>query len=158
MIILSTGPVERGTDTDRVRVLAFNAGRCGPAPVKVVIRDLSWPCAGGGRVLFARTRLVPPRRAAVFDADLGSASRYEVRAYTPSGRMLFYVSGYRPARWWPGTVADPATTFRHTELVRLAPAVRLTVGPARRPVRARGAQAAAVSRTNARGVTLWLKA
>ena len=134
MIVLSTGPVERGADTDRVRVLAFNTSRRGPVPVKIVIRDLSRPCAGGSRLLFVGIRLVPRRRTAVFDADLGGALRYEVRAHTPSARVLFYVSGYRLGRWWPGTVADPATTFRHTELVRLTPAAAGGRKPRRFPL------------------------
>lgn len=132
MVALSTGPVERGADTDRVRVVVLNTGRC-PVRVTVLIRDVGRAGRGHGRhkpILFRR-RVVLPGRTAVFDADLGAALRYEVRLHTPSRRLLFYVFGYHRDRWWPGLVPDPAATFRHTELVRLD-------AGARRPTRAPG--------------------
>ncbi|HLT59008.1 MAG TPA: hypothetical protein VKZ69_09610 [Limnochordales bacterium] len=130
MVAWSTGPVERGSDTDRVRVVAFNTGWKAPVPVAVVIRCLDLPagCPGPFRgrprrwpLILARRRVVLPGRTAVFDAPLGDALRYEVRIHTPSRRVLFYVFGYREGRWWPGTVTDPATTFRHGELVPIRP-------------------------------------
>ncbi len=147
MILLSTGPVERGEDTDRVRVLAYNTSPSCRARVVVVIRNLgpAW-CR---RILLAQTRIIPPRRTVAFDADLGPALRYEVRAHASSGSVLFYVSGYRPARWWPGTVPDPSATFRHTELVRLRESARHGApGPLGAPAwRRRVTRAAAGGRT-----------
>ena len=60
-----------------------------------------------------------PGRTVTFDIDLWDAHRYEVRLRSLSSNVLYYVTGYRPGRWWHEPIHDPSTTFRHTQLIRL---------------------------------------
>ncbi|MBO8140868.1 MAG: hypothetical protein H0Z37_01635 [Firmicutes bacterium] len=128
MFVLSTGPIERGANTERIRIVAWNPHLRRPVRVRVDLIDIG----RRGRRLLARTKRVLPRRTAVFDADLGGTLRYEVRMCALSSRVLYYVLGYRSGRWWPGIVTDPSTTFRHTDLVRRCIVTQPGAGGSRR--------------------------
>lgn len=134
MMTLTTGPVDRGVDTERVIVLVANHDRR-PVTVTVVLRrdgakfsrrcTCSCQCHCGHRSrtreerVVRRRRRIRPGHTASFDADLGPASRFEVRVLSPSRRILVYVAGYRPDRWWPWRIHDPSTTFRPGDMIRM---------------------------------------
>lgn len=116
MSIFTTGPVSRGSDTDRVQVLALNNSRWRPVTILVVVTSLDKHCP---RRIYSRRRRVGPCRTVSCDIDLLWTHRYEVRLFAPSRGVLFYVAGYRFGRWWSRPIHDPSTTFRHSELVPL---------------------------------------
>lgn len=116
MASFTTGPVARGVDTDRVQVLATNNSFRFGTVVRVVVRDLGRRCP---RRLYTRRRWLHPGRTVSFDIDLCYAYRYEVRLFAASHHVFYYITGYRPGRWWPRHIHDPSTSFRHTELIRL---------------------------------------